>query len=126
MDLNAAHLDGDASPLSEFCALAYWTATGIEASPEPAPAIVLVLREKQGRLRFLVHPGWRTIVCGEDLVLIESLLRDFAERAKLHPDELFKHLSSLGVGPLVTQEAGSDISEHPSIEEMSLRFKELE
>jgi hypothetical protein len=85
-----------------------------------------VLREEQGRLRFLVDPEWREVVRGEDLALIESLLRDFTERAKLHPAALFKHLSSLGVGPLVTREVGSGISEHPSIKEISSRFLELE
>jgi hypothetical protein len=113
-------------PLLEFCALEYRPQAWSEASLGAAPFIVLVLREEQGRLRFLVDPEWREVVRGEDLALIESLLRDFTERVKLHPAALFKHLTSLGVGPLVTREVGSGISEHPSIKEISSRFLELE
>jgi hypothetical protein len=87
---------------------------------------VLVLRDKERGLSFLVHPELRNVVGEEDSVFIESLLLDFRERAKLHPAALFKQLCSLGVGPLATQEAGSDISEYPPLEVLSRRFLELE
>ena len=41
------------------------------------------------------------------------LLGDFVVRAKEQPAALFKQLSSLSVGPLVTQETGERISDHP-------------
>jgi hypothetical protein len=73
---------------------------------------------EEGNLRFLVHPDWRTLVEKEDIDYIDSLLLDFLERAKVHPEALFKQLSSLGVGPLVTQELGSRTSDHPLLVEL--------
>jgi len=74
-----------------------------------------VLEDEEDELRFLVHPELRAVVAGSDLPYLESLLKDFVERAKLHPEALFKQLSSLGVGPLVTQQVGSNISNSPSL-----------
>jgi hypothetical protein len=84
-----------------------------------------VLEDGEGSLRFLVHPKLRAIVSDNDLSYLESLLKDFLERAKLNPAALFKQLSSLGVGPLVTQEAGSNISDHPSLLNLCSRFVQL-
>ena len=90
-----------------------------------ASIILLVLREANGDLRFLVHPEWRAIVQAEDLADIESLLLDFSERAELHRDILFKQLSSLGVGPLVTHETGKSISDYPVLSDLFSSFVQL-
>jgi hypothetical protein len=66
-----------------------------------------------------------TIVRDNDLAYIESLFKDFLERAKLNPEALFNQLSSLGVGPLVTHEAGSNISNHPHLLNLCARFVQL-
>lgn len=87
-----------------------------------ASIIVLVLEDEQSKLRFLVHPQWREMVFGKDLSYLESLFKDFIERAKLHPEALFQQLSSLGVGPLVTQEAGTGIADHPHLLKLSSCF----
>jgi len=84
-----------------------------------------VLRDARGDLRFLVDPGWRAVVRAEDREYLESLLGDFLERAKQQPATLFKQLSSLGVGSLVTQETGEQISDHPNLLELSSRFVQL-
>jgi hypothetical protein len=86
--------------------------------------ILLVLKDQTGRVSFFVHPELRMVVLGEDFDFIESLIRDLLERAKLHPEALFKHLSSLGVGPIVTQEVGESLSAHPSIKKLSSCFVE--
>lgn len=78
-----------------------------------------------GSLRFLVHPEFHTVVKDNDLPYLESLLKDFLKRAKLNPAALFTQLSSLGVGPLVTQETGSNISDHPHILKLCSRFVKL-
>jgi len=49
-----------------------------------------VLRDREGNLSFLVHPELSTIVQKNDLEYLEALLQDFLERAKLHPEALFK------------------------------------
>lgn len=87
--------------------------------------ILLVLEDTKGRLRFLVHPDWRSVVQPEDSDYIDSLLDDFLERAKDHPAPLFTQLSSLGVGPLVTQQTGERISDYPHLLELCSRFMQL-
>ena len=87
--------------------------------------MLLVLRDEEDRLRFLVHPEWRTIVQAEDLNYLESLFQDFLERAKLHPGALFEQLCSLGVGPIAAQRIGLNPDDHPSVRELSTGFIEL-
>jgi hypothetical protein len=84
-----------------------------------------VFKGASGSLHFLVDPGWRSIVRVLDVEYIESLLRDFLERAKERPAALFEQLSSLSVGPLVTQETGERISDHSALAELSSRFVPL-
>jgi hypothetical protein len=84
-----------------------------------------VFKAASGSLHFLVDPGWRSVVCARDLEYIGYLLHDFAGRAKEQPAELFEQLSSLGVGPLVTQATGERISDHPALAQLSSRFVPL-
>jgi hypothetical protein len=87
--------------------------------------VLLVLRDETGSVTFFVNPELRSIVKGEELTYIEDLLKDFIGRAKEHPIALFKQLSSLGVGPLVTYESGLDFTECPFLVEMLPRFVQL-
>ena len=112
------------SPQFQFCALEYRSQNLRAPAPRSTP-IVLVLRDEEGCLRFLFHPALRVVVEPEDLDYIESLLKDFVERAKLHPADLFKQLSSLNVGPLVTHEIGSSLLEFPAIQRLSTEFVPL-
>jgi hypothetical protein len=89
------------------------------------PIILLVLEDEKGSLCFLVHPELREVVTDKDIPYIESLLKDFLERAKLNPAALFKQLSSLEVGPLVTHETGSNISDYPHIFMLCSHFEQF-
>jgi len=84
-----------------------------------------VLFDGESNLRFLVRPELQTIVRSEDIELIQSLFKDFLERAKQEPAALFKQLSSLGIGSLVTQDVGSNLADDSSLQELSLKFVEL-
>jgi hypothetical protein len=84
-----------------------------------------VLEGEEDELRFLVHPDLRTVVAENDLPYLDSLLRDWVERTKLDPAALFKQLCSLGVGPLVTQEVGSSISDCPPLLYLCSHFVQL-
>jgi hypothetical protein len=110
---------------SQFCALAYRAEDRSIDSSRNTVIVLLVLRNELGSLRFLIHPELRTIVQGEDLTYTEALLQDFLRRAKQDPAALFKQISSLGVGPFVTQEAGSSLSEYPFIQELSTQFIQI-
>jgi hypothetical protein len=84
-----------------------------------------VLQDEKDKLRILVHPDLRTVVPEGDLEYLEAVLPDFLERAKLHPEALFKQLCSLGAGPLVTQKVGSSISDHPPLLKLCSHFVQL-
>jgi hypothetical protein len=84
-----------------------------------------VLEDANGSLHFLVHPDWRLIVKPGDVKYFDSILEDFCERATGQPESLFKQLSSLSVGPLVTQETGSRISDYPHLSALLSRFVHL-
>ena len=84
-----------------------------------------MLRDEEDSLSFLVHPDLRAVVTENDRAYIESLLPDLVERTKQHPADLFEQLSSLGVGPLVTQVAGADLKDYPALQELSSTFVRL-
>jgi hypothetical protein len=73
-------------------------------------------------MRILVHPNWCSFVQPEDVTYINDLLGDFLERAKENSAELFKQLTSLVVGPLVTQKTGDRISDYPDLLELCSLF----
>src|SRR5664279_2524628 len=108
-----------------FCVLAYRAEDQSIDSSRNAVIVLLVLRDEHGSLRFLIHPELRTIVRRENLAYIDALLQDFLRRAKQDPAALFKQISSLGVGPFVTQEAGSSLSDHTVIQELASQFVQI-
>ena len=125
MDPNEASLEMDEHPQYQFCSLEYRRQSWGDASSRFRPVVLIVLRDGEGNLRFLVHPELHTIIQEKDLDYIQSLLKDFLERAKLEPAALFKQLSSLGIGSLVTQEVGSNLADDSSLQELSSSFVEL-
>jgi hypothetical protein len=125
MSLNFTELRTNREPESTFCTLQYRPQNLDVTSSQIAPPIVVVLKEEGGTLRFFAHSKLRAFVHREDLAYLDSLLKDFLERAQLQPEALFKQLSSLGVGPLVTQEAESRLSNRLLIHELSSTFIEL-
>jgi len=126
LDLNDRKFHENNHSEVQFCLLAYRPQNCALRSSRAASVILLVVLEQSGSLRFLVDPNFREIVRGEDLPYLESLLKDFSRRARLHPAALFIQLSQLEVGPLVTQDAGSSLSEHPAVMELLTRFVELQ
>jgi hypothetical protein len=84
-----------------------------------------VLKDVSGALRFLIDWSWRAVVQASDVDYLESLLFDLVERSKEEPATLFAQLSSLEVGPLVTQQTGERISDHPALLELCSRFVQL-
>lgn len=65
------------------------------------------------------------MVQDEDWAYLEAMLIDLPKRALLHPEALFKQLSSLEMGPLVTQAAGDDLDANPEFQELSSKFVPL-
>jgi hypothetical protein len=95
------------------------------AESKAAVIVLFALWNEEGSLTLLVHPDLRSVVMKDDQAYFDSLLPDLVERSRLHPLALFKQLCSLGLGPLVTQEAGKSISDHPALLVLSSRFVQL-
>jgi hypothetical protein len=112
--------DGE-SRSSQFVALEYRA----KDQNRSASLILIVLEDADGSLHFLIHPEWRRIVQTDELDYFQSLLRDFSERAELHPRDLMNQLSSLAVGPLVTYETGTNILDYPFLGEICSGFVQL-
>ena len=113
--------DMSGSPCMRFCALEYRA----QGAGGTSFSILLVFEDANSSLRFLVDPNWRSLVQLEDVNYINDLLIDFLERAKEQPKELFKQVSSLEVGPLVTQQTGEKISDYPFLLSLLSRFVQL-
>ena len=84
-----------------------------------------MFEDENSGLRFLVHPDWRSLVQPSDAKIISELLVDFLERADDQPAVLLEQLSSLGIGLLVTQQAGESISDYPKLSELVPQFVQL-
>jgi hypothetical protein len=111
------------SPQPGLCALEYSPQFPNGASSQKGQVILLVLKDREGNLRFLLNPEWRNIVQDPDLDDVQSLLEDFHGRAQLHPANLFDQLCSLAVGPLVAGTVGASLRDYPNLEEFSRTFQ---
>ena len=94
-------------------------------SLQTSSIVLLVLEDAKGNVRLLVNPELSNLMKGRDFFYLQSLLEDFPERAKRDPAALFKQLSSLGVGPLVTRETGNSISDNPALLKLCSSFVQL-
>lgn len=126
MNSNESKCRTPAPRQSRFCALEYRPRSWDVAFAGVGPVILLVLMDNGKNLRFFAHPELDTVVEGPDMGYIETLLEDLMERAQQDPETLFKQRSSLGGGPIVTGALGSDVSNHPSLEDAVAQFVKLD
>jgi len=109
--------------LPQFCVIEY-NHQRQSREPSRSPSIILlVLKNENGNLDFLVHPQWRAMILPEDSEYFESLLADLPVRAKLHSEALFDQMCSLSVGPLQTKETGPRISRNPGLAKLISTFE---
>lgn len=107
-----------------FCALAYQPDVAIP-QPDQSRLLAFVTSSSDGEVALHIRPRWEEIVGSCDRSYLEVLFRDFKDRAKSDPELMFRMLSSLAVGPLVTYDAGSDLNEHPEYRALWASFAEL-
>lgn len=108
-----------------FCALAYQPPDVAISQPDQSRLLALVTSSSDGEVALHIRPRWEEIVGSCDRSYLEVLFRDFKDRAKSDPELMFRLLSSLAVGPLVTYDAGSDLNEHPEYRALWASFTEL-
>lgn len=105
-----------------FCALEYRPGAQWSTPPSAESVILLVVEDDEAGLRFLLHPHLQSLILAQDRDYISALLKDFSERAKLHPEDLFQQLCTLSVGPLITYAIGSQLSDFPQLLELCATF----
>jgi len=86
--------------MAQVCALKYLPLPAMPGSPEGA-AILFAVRDPEG-LRLFAHPYLKQLISEADWQYIEELLEDFENRCQETPEDLFRQLSRLSVGPLLT------------------------
>lgn len=96
-----------------------------EKSANPEEVIAIVHRTGLSELCIRVHSDWRSIARREDQPVLKALFDDFKERARLDSGNLLRQLSTLGVGPLVTCEAGQNLFERPDLLLLFERFEDI-
>jgi len=107
-----------------FCVLQYIASENDQDRADSSPIIALVTSH-DGEIGIRVRPEWEKIVLPTDRNYLEALYRDFRMRIKSDPDGLFRQLSDLSVGPLVTREAGSDLAANLPYLRLAEQFQEI-
>jgi hypothetical protein len=100
-------------PAVRFCALEYLGSDCTPPGMDKSKIIALVTLSEKDGMEIRVHPEWETIVQPVDREYLGSLYRDFRERIQSDPEALFRQLSNLAVGPVVTCVSGSNLVDHP-------------
>ena len=106
LTLGGMTLEANDSSVIRFCALEY-RASDADSPSAPENVVIVFLVHPSSTLSVLHHRDWRNIVRTEDQEYIQALMDDFRERARRDPEALFRQISSLSVGPLVTYSIGS-------------------
>ena len=71
--------------------------------PVTGPVLLLATKNDAG-LKLYAHRTLMRQILDKDQEYVRDLLKDLLQRARTFPDEVFKQLSGLSVGPLVTAE----------------------
>ena len=91
-----------------FCSLEYRPfAEKSQAISFPSCVLMLMLEDCDGCFEIFVSPNLSVLVHHDHLHYMKSLLEDFNERVRLDPSSLFRQLSSLSVGLLITHKIGT-------------------
>ena len=109
-----------------FCALSYVADKPNALIAQSRPVHVLVLLSNDAKLEVYIAPGLRSLVKPEDWTYINALLNDLKERARVEPEQLFRQLSSLNVGPLICEMAGARIEDNVALSDTIVGFNRLD
>ena len=97
------NFDTDRNPSVQFCSLKYVPqGSQAELSPDELQILFVALKHECDGLELFVHRNWRHFVHLEHYGYISDLAEDFKQRAVREPEILFKQLTELEVGVIVT------------------------
>ncbi len=94
--------------------------------PIPAIPIALVLFDDQREMQLYVLPQFKDFVADEDVAYIDALFLDFIKRASSDAASLFMQISSLSVGPLITEATGEELVRYPEQMKATMNFVEFD
>lgn len=91
---------------------------------EPVPGALILLAAKEGpTLRLYAQASLLRQISESDRDYITGLLEDLVDRSKLEPNEVFRQLSTLSSGPIVTDRVYQLDSGREPIEELYPGFE---
>ena len=94
--------------------------------PSPVRPIAIVLFDDQQELQLYVLPEYRNFVEIEDIGYLDELFRDLVKRASTDAASIFMQVSSLSVGPLITEATGDKLIHYPELIKETLDFAAFE
>ena len=107
--------------VTQHCIIAY----SAEKRLSPESVLIILTEFRPGVWKLLVRPDWQTIVEGDDQRYVREMLEDMKSRLSGDPENLFKQLSSLSVGPLITDAVGQSVQKDSPLADMIGGFVEV-
>lgn len=89
---------------TQICTLKYLH-PGTQAEAAAGTVLLFAIKDRAG-LRLYAHPALGQQISDRDRHYVEELVKDLVQRSKQDPEDVFRQLSSLSVGPLITDESG--------------------
>ena len=109
----------------ELCVVVYRSQELETSPPKDEPVLLIAHWRKPVQLALFLNTIWREFVREEDREYIESLIEDLPQRAQIDSEGLFRHLSSLHAGPLITAEERSMASKEDFRSYIPAKFTKL-
>ena len=118
-------LDASNASPRQYCALAYAGPEPSDASSSDEQRVVVIFLLGKPVPSILLNPDWRAILPQSEWNYFQDLLFDWRQQAATRPEELFRQLSALNTGPLITHRVGRDLASDPKLSELASRFETL-
>jgi hypothetical protein len=91
-------------------------------SPDNSKILALVTLSAAEEAVLYLRPDWRSVAEPRDHEYLESIFRDFENRLRTDPGVLFRQISKLSVGPIVTKVVGFVSIDDSSVESLLHQF----
>ena len=124
--MGKTQIDSTTPKAGRYCTVGYSRSGGMEDVCIGDVILIGLERPVEHRVQLRERPDWRDLVSAEDRVLVVSVLADIAERALVEPQAVFKQLSELSAGPLITHKTGPELSLDPELAAIYDRFTDLQ
>lgn len=108
-----------------FCTVAYSDSRGVEEVSGRDVILIAMGYPQEGWIQLKERRGWRESVREQDQAYVSAVLRDIVKRTSLEPQVVYRQLSELSIGPLVTHKTGTNLHSDKEVLAISLGFDDL-